>query len=499
MQRILCADENALRQFAADFAKALKPGDCVALNGDLGAGKTTFARAVIRAAADDFSESLEVPSPTFTLVQLYETPVPIAHMDLYRINDPLELDDLGLDAALQTGAALIEWPDRAESALPDNLIHITLSEPDADPDSRLLEIEAPADFTARLLRSQLIRSFLDTHIGPHAKRIAFSGDASARVYELIDIGQGKQSLILMDAPKTPDGPPVYDGLPYSQVVHLAEEVSAFVAISELLNSKGFAAPQIIAHNMQEGLLLIENLGSEKIVDTRNTPIADRYLVAANVLAKVHETSWPQQCSLPDGALHQIPRYDVRAMRIGLSLLVDWWGKENGLGADAATELYALWTPIFERFQIGYNDIIIRDYHSPNIIWRPEHEGSDRIGIIDHQDAMIGPGIYDVASLMQDARTIVPPDLQEEILRTYCEARADNSEFDEAQARLDTASLCAFRNSRLLGLWVRLDLRDNKPRFRSFIPQTKAYLAQALAHDGLEELRNWYVKAGVIDG
>ena len=79
MQRLLCANENALRQFAADFAKALKPGDCIALHGDLGAGKTTFARAVIRAAADDFSESLQVPSPTFTLVQLYETPVPIAH------------------------------------------------------------------------------------------------------------------------------------------------------------------------------------------------------------------------------------------------------------------------------------------------------------------------------------------------------------------------------------------------------------------------------------
>jgi len=85
------------------------------------------------------------------------------------------------------------------------------------------------------------------------------------------------------------------------------------------------------------------------------------------------------------------------------------------------------------------------------------------------------------------------------LHTYCSARADNPDFDEAQARLDVATLCAFRNSRLLGLWVRLDLRDNKPRFRCYISQTKAYLAQALAHQGLEELRDWYIKAGVIDG
>lgn len=499
MQRFECADENALCRFAADFAKALKPGDCIALHGDLGAGKTTFARAVIRAAADDFSDSLEVPSPTFTLVQLYETPIPVAHMDLYRINDPVELDDLGLEAALQTGAALIEWPSRAEDNLPDNLINIYLKEPDGEPDARILVLDAPKDFADRLQRSLQIRAFLNTHLGPDAKRMAFSGDASARAYELIDIGKERQPLILMDAPKTPDGPPIYDGLPYSQVVHLAEEVSAFVAISQLLISKGFAAPKIVAHDMPDGILLIENLGRGKIVDASNTPIHERYLVSASVLAKVHETAWPQKCPLPDGTNHFIPRYDVRAMRIGLSLLPDWWGKENGLDPKAADELYELWNPIFERFQSGYNDIIIRDYHSPNIIWRPDQQGSDQIGIIDHQDAMIGPGLYDVASLVQDARTIVSPELQKEILKTYCDARVSNSAFDEAQARLDIATLCAFRNSRLLGLWVRLDLRDNKSRFRAYIPQTKTYLAQALAHEDLAPLRNWYIKAGVIDG
>ncbi len=498
MQRFECADEIALCQFAADFAKAIKPGDCIALHGDLGAGKTTFARAVIRAAADDFTESLDVPSPTFTLVQLYETSIPIAHMDLYRINDPAELDDLGLEASLDIGAALIEWPSRAADNLPDNLINVFLKEPNDEPDARVLEVDAPADFSDRLRRSQLIRNFLDTHIGPNAKRKNFSGDASARAYELIDIGDGKQPLILMDAPKTPDGPPIYDGLPYSQAVHLAEEVSAFVAISKLLISKGFTAPEIVAHDMPEGLLLIENLGSEKIVDAHNTPIPERYMVAAGVLAKVHETVWPQKCPLPDGSTHFIPRYDERAMRIGLSLLPDWWGKENGLSTQATTELYALWAPIFERFQSGYDDIIIRDYHSPNIIWRPDKESAARIGIIGHQDAMIGPGLYDVASLMQDARTIVSPQLQEKIFNTYCDGRADNDAFDEAQARLDIATLCAFRNSRLLGLWVRLDLRDNKSRFRAYIPQTKIYLAQALEHEGLALLRNWYVEAGVID-
>ncbi len=498
MQPLSCADENAVIRFARVLSKALKPGDCIALHGDLGAGKTTFARAAIRAAADDFDDRLEVPSPTFTLVQHYDTELPITHMDLYRIGDPEEIEELGLEAALESGAAFIEWPSRAQGALPDNLINLRLEEHGDDPDSRTIIIDAPDDFLERLERSQRIRSFVDTHAGVEARRASYSGDASARHYELIINGKDKRPPILMDAPKTPDGPPIYDGQPYSQVVHLAEEVSAFVAISQLLISKGFVAPKILADDMAAGLLLIENLGSGKIVDDKNVPMPDRYLVATQVLAKIHATQWPNEVPLHDGTIHQIPRYDIRAMRTGLSLLPDWWGKENNLDAELAKRLYGLWEPIFARFQSGYDEIIIRDYHSPNIIWRGDETGSDRIGIVDHQDAMIGPGLYDVASLMQDARTIVAPDLQEEILDTYCRLRSSDAGFDEQQARLDVATLCAFRNSRLLGLWVRLDLRDGKPRFRRFVPQTKTYLSQALAHPGLRDLRDWYITAGVID-
>ena len=492
------ADENAVVHFARIFSKALKPGDCVALHGDLGVGKTTFARAAIRSAADDFDDRLEVPSPTFTLVQHYDSDLPITHLDLYRIGDPAELDELGLDAALESGAAFIEWPSRAEGALPDNLIHVRLEDVVADPDGRTIMIDAPNEFLERLARSTRIREFVDAHSGPQARRASFSGDASARHYELIIDGRSELPPVLMDAPKTPDGPPIYDGLPYSQVVHLAEEVSAFVAISQLLIAKGFVAPKILADDMPEGLLLIENLGSGKIVDDQNVPIAERYLVATEVLAKIHTTQWPDQVPLHDGTIHHIPRYDVRAMRTGLSLLPDWWGRENDLDPELAKRLYDLWEPKFERFQSGYDEIIIRDYHSPNIIWRGDKTGSDRIGIVDHQDAMIGPGLYDVASLMQDARTIVEPDLQEKILDTYCALRNADAGFDEKQARLDVATLCAFRNSRLLGLWVRLDLRDGKPRFRKFVAQTKTYLSQALAHPGLGALRDWYITAGVID-
>ncbi|MEM5501984.1 tRNA (adenosine(37)-N6)-threonylcarbamoyltransferase complex ATPase subunit type 1 TsaE [Ahrensia kielensis] len=491
-------NEDALSLFAQDFALALKAGDCIALEGDLGAGKSTFARAVIRAAYGDFDKKIEVPSPTFTLVQLYDSAPAIAHFDLYRIADADELDELGLDAALENGAALIEWPSRAADALPADLILIRIIETHEDPDVRLMSIEGNEDFLARLKRSMVIRAFLGESGFGQTDRHAFPGDASARNYEFIHHKAGEAPLILMDAPKLPQEQALYDGLTYKQIVHLSEEVSAFVAVSEMLRHEGFATPIIYAQDLPKGLLLIENLGEGKIVTDDNIPIRDRYLASVEVLADIHGKNWKSRWELPDGQTHIVPRYDARAMRTGLSLLPDWWGKENGLSEALRDELYLLWEPIFQRFQSGYDDLIIRDFHSPNIIWRGDKTGNDRIGIIDHQDALIGPGAYDVAALMQDARTIVAPELQAEILDTYCARRREQSGFNESQSRLDVATLGAFRSSRLLGLWVRLDVRDGKHRFRNYEAPTRAYLAQSLAHPDLAELRAWYVKAGVID-
>src|SRR5689334_21594783 len=120
------ADETATARLMADLALLIGPGDVIALSGDLGAGKTAAARALIRYLADD--DSMEVPSPTFTLAQTYELPpFPILHADLYRINDASELEEIGLSPLPAGTVALIEWPERAHEALPSDRIDIALS------------------------------------------------------------------------------------------------------------------------------------------------------------------------------------------------------------------------------------------------------------------------------------------------------------------------------------------------------------------------------------
>src|SRR5690606_39061797 len=245
-------DEAATVRLGEDLAMALRPGDVVALHGDLGMGKSTLARAIIRAVAND--DGLEVPSPTFTLVQSYPLRIPLHHFDLYRLSEPEELEELGLTEALDEGVALVEWPERALERF-RSAIHVKLSEIG---EGRRVEIEAPEKPRTRIERSLAIRAFLHGAGYPKAKRRFMFGDASVRAYETIDTFEGNQ-LILMDSPERSNEPIIREEMAYSRIAGLAQSVAAFVGVSNALLNEGFAAPHIYAMDLEAGLLLIEHL------------------------------------------------------------------------------------------------------------------------------------------------------------------------------------------------------------------------------------------------
>lgn len=134
-----CPSEAATNVCAAEIAGRLKTGDIILLGGDLGAGKTSFARALIRTLTG--KPDLNVPSPTFTLVQIYDTPIaPVWHFDLYRLKDPEEIYELGWDDALAGGLLLIEWPDKLEYLKPAKTINIDLQPVAGNPDARTITL-----------------------------------------------------------------------------------------------------------------------------------------------------------------------------------------------------------------------------------------------------------------------------------------------------------------------------------------------------------------------
>lgn len=145
VRQIVLSSETATQALGGKIAAGLKPGDAILLAGDLGAGKTTLARAVLHA----LGVTERVPSPTFTLVQRYETAgIAIGHFDLYRVADEAEVDQLGLTEALSEGAALIEWPDHAGSRQPDNALRIELEV--ASENSRRARVSGPARWASIL-------------------------------------------------------------------------------------------------------------------------------------------------------------------------------------------------------------------------------------------------------------------------------------------------------------------------------------------------------------
>ena len=140
-------DEAATAALAARIAALARPGDVIALKGELGAGKTSFARAFIRARA---GRDEIVPSPTFTLAQAYDFPdVTIWHFDCFRLRDPEEAWELGIEDAFRDGISLIEWPDRLGSLLPARRLHIAL-EFGTTASARRATLSGDADWTARL-------------------------------------------------------------------------------------------------------------------------------------------------------------------------------------------------------------------------------------------------------------------------------------------------------------------------------------------------------------
>ena len=491
---VALANETATAHLMADLALLVGPGDVITLSGDLGAGKTAAARAMIRYLADD--DALEVPSPTFTLAQSYDLPFPLVHADLYRINDSSELEEIGLSPLPEGTLALIEWPERAPDALPRRP-HRHRLQPSSGARidrARRRDHRPWQGARRRSTRLKALRQFLDDAGFMDAQRERMPGDASTRSYARLIRDDG--TSILMNSPRRPDGPAIYDGKSYSAAVHLAEDVKPFVAIANGLRERGFSAPAIRHADLDAGFLITEDFGSAGVIEgDPPQPIAERYEAATDMLAALHRETLPETLPLtPQAHLrHSRLRYRRMAGRDRPDArMVSAGPRRRAEPANCATNSSRCGASCWQKPAAAPRTWVMRDFHSPNIIWLGERAGILRVGIIDFQDAVLGPAAYDLVSLLQDARIDVPEQLELTLLTRYIKARrAADSQFDPAGFAELYAIMSAQRNTRLLGTFARLNRRDGKPQYLRHQPRIWTYLNRSLAHPALAAFRDWY--------
>jgi N-acetylmuramate 1-kinase len=491
--RIELRSEAATIALAQEITEWIGPGDLVALSGEIGAGKTTLARALIRRIAHE--PDLETPSPTFTLMQIYEGPsFPIVHADLYRIKRPEELADLGWDEASEGALTLVEWPERAGGVLSSDRLEVSLLlDASKGPEFRLAVLKGYGTMAARLGRARGIATILRRSGWDHAARQPMYGDASIRSFERL-VALSGETAILMISPPRPDGPILRYGKPYAAIARLSEDIRAFVAMANGLRARGYSTPRIIAHSVSDGLAVLEDLGSTYIADA-DGPNPARYTEAVALLADLHSRDLPTQLPIDDET-YTIPPYDADAMLVEVELLLDWYAPRAAAGAPASgarAQFLSLWSHLLAPILQRPKTWTLRDFHSPNLHWLANRDGLRRLGLIDFQDSVLGPPAYDLASLLQDARVDIPDELELRLIALYARRRhTQDPSFDVAAFTASYAAMGAQRATKILGIFARLDRRDGKPQYLAHLPRIERYLAKNLNHPQMASIRQWYL-------
>lgn len=349
-------------------------------------------------------------------------------------------------------------------------------------------------------RELLRLDFLKTAGLADAVRQPLPGDASTRRYERLTTPSGA-TLMLMDQPPATESQPCDPGWTPAQrhaagwnaVARLsAGRIEAFAAVAEHLRHAGLSAPDIVAVDAANGLAVIEDFGDDLFaqVIAGGEPQAPLYLAAVDAIARLHLTGLLPEVMPGLGGEWPLLTYDAVALQGGADLFVQWMPKlhpELDFGPAAREEWQAAWAPIAAMGERKASVMAHRDYHAENLIWLPDRDDFRRVGLIDFQDAVLAHPVWDLHSLLQDARRDVPPELEAVALEHYF----DVMQVDRDEYRRDYAALAALNEARILGVFARLIARDGKPRYRAFMPRMWAHLNANLNKPGLETVAAWF--------
>ena len=315
-------------------------------------------------------------------------------------------------------------------------------------------------------RSRQIEQFLEACGWRGAARATLAADASFRRYDRIRLGQRR--AVLMDAP--PD----------------REDIVPFIRVARHLAALGYSAPKILAEDVDLGLLLLEDFGDDTYTELLacGEDEAALYRLAIDFLIDLH--SHPVADAVPEG----LPGYSDALFIDEAGLLVDWYlpAVSTAIRDDGTDSGYRdCWAALMPRAWLVPDTLVLRDYHVDNLMRLENRDGVSACGLLDFQDAVMGPASYDVVSLLEDARRDIPENLAADMRNRYLSAFPD---LDRDAFLASYAILGAQRHCKVIGIFTRLCARDGKPQYMHHIPRVWRLLENSVTHPALEPLRLW---------
>jgi aminoglycoside/choline kinase family phosphotransferase len=307
------------------------------------------------------------------------------------------------------------------------------------------------------------RKFLDATDWRDATIELLTGDASARKYARVE--KGNRTAILMDASQLP-------GI-----------VGQFVRIDRHLIQLGFSAPEIIACDGANSLLLLEDFGDAtfaQLLDDGHDP-KKLFALGTDVLIALHKN--------PLAVPKDLRVYSPEKMLEDLELFLGWC--TPGISETGKIEFRKVWREILPVAHQAPVSLLLRDYHVANLMMLPARDGVQQAGLLDFQDAYCGPVTYDLVSLLEDARRDVPEDLREKMFARYLEQfpSLDRNVFETS-----TAILAALRHTRVLAIFEKLSRTEGKHDYKNLhSPRVEHLLQNALRHPMLAGVKNWFAQ------
>ncbi|MDG2187302.1 MAG: tRNA (adenosine(37)-N6)-threonylcarbamoyltransferase complex ATPase subunit type 1 TsaE [Hyphomicrobiales bacterium] len=467
-----------LEELAKTISSNLEKGDIIALIGEIGSGKTTLSKFLINQLTS--IEINQINSPTFNLYQSYnKNNVLVNHYDFYRIEKYQDLDEIDLEDSYKNGITIIEWADKYINALTQDYIEIHLTEKLS---YREYKITPKGKLRKRIKNINSLDNFLKKTNLKINKLEDIYGDASKRKYCRLHLED--KTLILMDSSQEKKK---------INPTKLSTSISDYIHICKYLEKINIRVPELFYTDIKREYLIEEDFGDLKyshIISKEN--FKELYQPAIDTLLHISEIHHPNNLEV-NGKTYDIPEYDKKIYLNEVEIFIKfYWPFIKGTICTSAIEkeFMDIWNELLIKISSD-KSLVLRDFHSPNLMLLKDEENHKKCGVIDFQDALLGHPIYDLVSLCQDARITISEEEETFLIETYkSKFNFNNYQFDRSNFIDHYCILGTQRSMKILGIFARLSILDSRNDYLVHMPRVINYIKRNMQNSNLSDLSKW---------